>query len=271
MRMDVFPKGLRFVNCGDVGLSQLWICENGQMWDERRQCYVSPQTNGQIELRSYDLDRDRLRFSYDQLYGYYFRCPWRQNICPLMRDLSFMNASMYVALSDGRVFSRWIWNYLVGNMSFDGYSRMLMKYDDGIARTVPTHRIIAAAFIPNPDGKNEVNHKDGNKLNNHISNLEWVWSYENMEHALHTGLRKSAISDDQIHEVCRLLELGHGNTEVSRMTQVPIHLIKGIKSGCHMRISKDYNIPRNKHFNLKPSNNTTGAHRTRVSTCADIP
>lgn len=269
--MDVFPKGLRFVNCGLVGLSQLWICENGQMWDSRRMCYVYPQNNGQVELRSYDLDEERVRYSFDQLYGFYFRAPWRQFYSPVYRDLSFMGASMYSVLDDGRVFSRFTWDYLVGNLSFDGYSRMLLRCDDGVSRTIPTHRIVAMAFLPNPEGKNEVNHIDGNKLNNHVSNLEWSWSYENMEHALHSGLRKSAITDEQIHSVCRLLEAGYRNRDVVAELGVPSHLVKGIKSGCHMRISKNYNIPRNKHFNLKPSNNLSGAQRTRISTCADIP
>ena len=42
------------------------------------------------------------------------------------------------------------------------------------------HRLVATAFIPNPDGKKLVHHKDGNKQNNHISNLEWATSRENI-------------------------------------------------------------------------------------------
>ena len=58
----------------------------------------------------------------------------------------------------------------------------------GVHTTRNTHRFVAKAFIPNPDNLPSVNHMDGNKQNNHVSNLEWVTQKENIRHAMNTGL-----------------------------------------------------------------------------------
>jgi hypothetical protein len=53
------------------------------------------------------------------------------------------------------------------------------------------HRLVAHTFIVNPMNKEQVNHIDGNKQNNHLTNLEWVTNQENTQHAYDTGLKKS--------------------------------------------------------------------------------
>lgn len=70
-----------------------------------------------------------------------------------------------------------------------GYARCRL-YKDGKGRNFRVHRLVAMTFIPNPDNKPEVNHIDGNKRNNCVTNLEWVTSSENHVHAYVTGLRK---------------------------------------------------------------------------------
>lgn len=70
----------------------------------------------------------------------------------------------------------------------------LVTLDDPISKTHHLHRLIAMAFVPNNTGLKfdelQVNHKDGNKLNNDPSNLEWVTQQQNCAHAYQTGLRQ---------------------------------------------------------------------------------
>jgi hypothetical protein len=71
----------------------------------------------------------------------------------------------------------------------DGYL-MVHIVSDGIVNTCKIHRMVANKYIPNPDNKPQVNHKDGNKLNNHVNNLEWLTASENIKHSFATGMSK---------------------------------------------------------------------------------
>lgn len=63
---------------------------------------------------------------------------------------------------------------------------------DNIKKTISVHKIVANAFIENPENKNTVNHIDFDKLNNHVSNLEWMTTKENINHAHDNGVYKSS-------------------------------------------------------------------------------
>ncbi len=66
---------------------------------------------------------------------------------------------------------------------------MVSLWKNNTGNSYYVHRLVCQAFHPNPENKNEVNHKDGNRHNNHSTNLEWVTRAENAEHAVQTGLK----------------------------------------------------------------------------------
>ena len=83
-------------------------------------------------------------------------------------------------------------------LSTPGYYTVCLSKDGKVSYSVGIHRLVAEAFVENTDKtKTEVNHKDGNKLNNYYENLEWVTRKENNEHAIKSGLRKYVKSIEQ--------------------------------------------------------------------------
>jgi HNH endonuclease len=90
--------------------------------------------------------------------------------------------SKYMISRDGRVYSKTSKTVIPGSVE-GGY-----RYVKCNRKRRYVHRLVAQKFIPNPNNKKCVNHKDGNKLNNHVDNLEWATVAENTQHAVDMGL-----------------------------------------------------------------------------------
>jgi len=98
------------------------------------------------------------------------------------------------------------------------------------------HRLVAQYYIPNPLNKRCVNHIDGNKKNNHISNLEWVTHSENMIHATNMGLAKNKgelnpnakIKDYQKEEILALRKGGKKLKEIAEMYNLSFQHISSL-------------------------------------------
>jgi hypothetical protein len=97
------------------------------------------------------------------------------------------------------------------------------------------HRLVAQAFIPNPENKKCVNHMDGNKHNNHVSNLEWVTDSENQKHSYSIGLNsrngmnngKSKLDEQQVLTI-RSLRSSMTGVALSKMFNVSEGTIRQI-------------------------------------------
>lgn len=82
-----------------------------------------------------------------------------------------------------------------------GYPVVCLTSIDGVSETHYVHRIVAEAFLPNPLGLPQVNHKDGNKENNKVSNLEWVSASDNMKHGHSIGLLGGSMFDEENYRI----------------------------------------------------------------------
>ena len=89
----------------------------------------------------------------------------------------------YEITPEGQVINRRSGRILKGQPNGKGYLRVSIE-----GKLQFIHRLVAEKYIPNPEGKQQVNHKDGNKLNNHKDNLEWVTNQENRNHAIDARL-----------------------------------------------------------------------------------
>lgn len=79
---------------------------------------------------------------------------------------------------------------LKGGMVPDGYLTVTLYPTRKVKKTHYIHILVASHFIPNPEKKRDVNHKDGIKTNNEESNLEWMTPLENTRHAISMELRR---------------------------------------------------------------------------------
>ena len=186
----------------------------------------------------------------------------------------------YQVSSDGRV--RSLDRYVPSNHNnyklCRGVERVLDPDDHGYVQTLlynhgmngkkngkhySVHRLVAEAFIPNPENKPEVNHKDGDKLNNNVDNLEWVTSSENIKHAYDTGFNSIEVARQSAHKAslvsaelsrikCKCIETGQiyeSYTEAGELTGTSASEIKlscdkhSVCRGLHYcRLDDEYEI-----------------------------
>lgn len=111
---------------------------------------------------------------------------------------------------------------------------------NSVLKTGLLHRIIAEAFIPNPENKPFINHIDNNGLNNDLSNIEWCTAMENSAHCKKQGRNKAPRGDNhpttklkekEVREVKEMIRKGFRVTDIARMYGVRQPLISEIKSG----------------------------------------
>jgi DNA-binding transcriptional regulator YiaG len=102
------------------------------------------------------------------------------------------------------------------------YPSICLCDDNKKRKTYLIHRLVAISYLENPEKKKQINHKDGNKLNNNLNNLEWCNPIDNINHAFKTGLNKRVkkLTETQIKEIKKLRYNGFTQVELANMFNV---------------------------------------------------
>lgn len=114
-----------------------------------------------------------------------------------------------------------------------GYIKVELS-KEGTKKSMKVHRLVAIAFIENPENKPDVNHKDGNPFNNNLSNLEWCTESENLNHAVKIGLKKTFKINKEV-----LVELYINQ----KLNPKEIGLLHGVSNTTIIKQLKKYRIP----------------------------
>jgi len=117
----------------------------------------------------------------------------------------------------------------------DGYCRCTVFLPNGKCTSQPVHRLVAKAFIENPENKTCVNHKDNDRTNNKVENLEWVTPKENVRHSFLYGNRKkvkdvpltTVLTDFQVSQIGKLRTIYTVN-QIAKLFNIKYSTLKNI-------------------------------------------
>lgn len=128
----------------------------------------------------------------------------------------------YYVTDDGRIWSERTQKYLSAQYDKNGYVKVQMRSTDNKSHRYSVHRLVLENFKPVQGmDKLQVNHKDGNKLNNSLNNLEWTTCKENINHTIENNLRatingSAKITPEQVIEIYRRSWNGETNIKLGK-------------------------------------------------------
>jgi hypothetical protein len=132
----------------------------------------------------------------------------------------------YGVTRDGKIYSRYKAGYLSPSVK-SGYL-CINLFKDGEYKTFRIHRLVADAYIPGPLGLPQVNHKDMNRQNNSVTNLEWCTGIDNMRHAGKMRREKKE-AESSIRNIQQLLGVGLSVRQVVEKLNCSVSEVLGVK------------------------------------------
>lgn len=147
--------------------------------------------------------------------------------------------SNYRIYNNGFIYSEFVNRYITATEDSCGYLQNTLVDDNGNRKTIKNHRLVALAFLPNPENLPDINHKDFNRKNNNVSNLEWCTEKYNTEYTAkfnmnnnsNSYIKLSPLSEEQVLLIPTLLNYGFSVKLISKLYNVGHITIRNIITG----------------------------------------
>lgn len=146
---------------------------------------------------------------------------------------------------------------IIGYRNNKGYTCVSLTKDRKLKHFL-LHRIVAQTFISNQENFSQVNHLDGNKQNNAVSNLEWCNQRQNYDHGMSKFFYSknedhyfAKLTNEKVETIPELYKLGFTRATIAKILEVTDGAIKAIEKGISYReLGLDFNIPKTKYKDL---------------------
>ena len=146
------------------------------------------------------------------------------------------NFSHYRIYNTGKIYSEFINRFITPTKDSGNYLQNTIVDDFGNRKTIKTHRLVAMAFLPNPNNYPDVNHKDFNRQNNNVENLEWYTQEYNshytrdnhLEYNSQSYKKLSPLKEEQVLLVPTLMNYGFSVKLIAKLYKVGHITIRNI-------------------------------------------
>lgn len=169
----------------------------------------------------------------------------------------------YKITNDGRIYSDYLGDFLKPFYTRGGYVRVKLNYGDR-SKKFMMHRLVAMAFIPNPENKQIVDHINRNRADNRVENLQWVTTKENCELAVERGSKDSMLYRFTNIKTGEILEFSNRHKMLKHFGKFCLRYLRQIVSGVRTPMSgmfADYVVER---IPLKPQRLSPSGEYTQV-------